>query len=419
MPENSLPQESVSPGRIGVGPGVRRMHPCVECGSGSRVASVDRPTHTEVFASLYPSALEPSASLDAQVADLSEQWLQIVEKLGPRARTVAAFWHVAEPLEEESLSASVLVGAPSDAASSAAASVNWIIQPPCCSRCLAILEIQIQVEKTDLASGRASVPTNGNGAEQPASVHVHDDAGGCRHVRISGIVAAECGKSFEDECEQVLSRSESLLQKHGAKLEHVARTWIYLRHMERDYDDLNRVRRVLFDRRELKLYPASTGVGGATMAADRDLSLSLYAIVPSPEGASDVHASPMSSHTFNGPWEYGSYFARGMRLETRGGSTLLISGTASINAEGETVAVGDLEQQIDRTLENILGLLEGSGAGLENVVQVTSYLKNGADRDRFRQRLESTGLFEVPHAIVEAEICRPELLVEIELIACL
>ena len=418
MPENSLPRERATLGNRGLHgvSSTSTARPCADCGAVSTVSTVsrvNRSSHREVFATLVPEALPDAArngasSVDAQITDLARQWSALIRTLGPGTMPVSAIWHVSEPVDESRLAL------PLDSSGAGSPSVTVIVQPICCVTCQVSLELQLIVS----ASDALAVPVDGNGSARPASVHVLQDASGNRHIRVANISAPHAPESAANECEQVFERAEALLQKHGARLEDVVRTWLYLRHMERDYDALNSARCQLFDRRGLEVFPASTGIGGALPQDARDLCLSLYAIVSGGGRLGGLSRKEMRSDTFNGPWEYGSYFARGMRVDTRDGATLLLSGTAAIDAAGETVGVGDFDVQLDRTLENLRGLLRGADADFHDVVQMTSYLKSAFDRDRLRSRLESTGLLSVPHVVVEAEVCRPELLVECELIAC-
>ena len=118
-----------------------------------------------------------------------------------------------------------------------------------------------------------------------------------------------------------------------------------------------------------------------------------------------------------------SSFSRGMRIDLGGFAVLLISGTASIDEEGRTVHVGDFREQTRRTFRNITGLLEAEGAGWEDIVRTTCYLCDiGRDYDAFNE--ERTAFYRdqeldpVPASTgIQAILCRPELLVEIEAIA--
>lgn len=118
-----------------------------------------------------------------------------------------------------------------------------------------------------------------------------------------------------------------------------------------------------------------------------------------------------------------SSFSRGMRIDLGELTILLISGTASIDEQGKSVHIGDLRAQTRRTFSNIGCLLAAEGATWHDVVRTTCYLRDidkdyeafNQERSAFYRRLcldpfpASTG--------IQAKLCRPELLVEIEAIA--
>jgi 2-iminobutanoate/2-iminopropanoate deaminase len=121
--------------------------------------------------------------------------------------------------------------------------------------------------------------------------------------------------------------------------------------------------------------------------------------------------------------DYGSAFSRGLRLEFGAVSVLLISGTASIDDQGNTVHVGDFRAQLRRTFENIGDLLAAEGATWHDIVKTTCYLRD-IDRDYRVFNEERTafyhelGLNPYPASVgIQAILCRPDLLVEIEAIA--
>ncbi len=120
---------------------------------------------------------------------------------------------------------------------------------------------------------------------------------------------------------------------------------------------------------------------------------------------------------------YGSAFSRGLRLEFGNTVALLISGTASIDDHGRTVHVGDFRAQLQRTFANISALLESEGATWKDIVRTTCYLRD-IDRDYAAFNEERTrfyaeqGLDPYPASVgVQAILCRPDLLVEIEAVA--
>ena len=119
-----------------------------------------------------------------------------------------------------------------------------------------------------------------------------------------------------------------------------------------------------------------------------------------------------------------SSFSRGMRVDLGGGAVmLLISGTASIDEHGATVHVGDFRAQCRRTFQNITALLASEGVTWKDIVRTTCYLRD-IDRDYAQFNEERTafykeqGLVPLPASTgVQAKLCRPELLVEMEAIA--
>jgi 2-iminobutanoate/2-iminopropanoate deaminase len=127
--------------------------------------------------------------------------------------------------------------------------------------------------------------------------------------------------------------------------------------------------------------------------------------------------------TLNEAYDYGSSFSRGMRIDLEGLTVVLISGTASIDEEGRTVHVGDLRAQTQRTFRNITELLASEGATWKDVVRTTCYLRD-IERDYKDFNEERTafykeqGLNPLPASTgIQAILCRPDLLVEIEAIA--
>lgn len=118
-----------------------------------------------------------------------------------------------------------------------------------------------------------------------------------------------------------------------------------------------------------------------------------------------------------------SSFSRGIGIDLNGLCILLISGTASIDENGNSIHIGDFRAQVRRTLANITGLLESEGCTWHDVVRTSCYLRD-IDRDYEAFNEERTafyreqGLDPLPASTgIEAKLCRPELLVEIEAIA--
>ncbi len=207
--------------------------------------------------------------------------------------------------------------------------------------------------------------------------------------------------------------AEDLLRQAGMEFRDVVRAWIHLRHIDRDYADLNRARRAFFAARGIDPVPASTGIGGGLVSESHDLCLGIYAVKA---GHAPVR-TVMSSPTLNEAGQYGADFVRGMRMVETNKIALHVSGTASIDEHGRTAHPGDFVAQADRMLVNIAALLAGQGANFGDVVSAITYLKHPADAVRLRQKLHQAGFEGFPHALVAAPICRPDLLCETEALA--
>jgi enamine deaminase RidA (YjgF/YER057c/UK114 family) len=118
-----------------------------------------------------------------------------------------------------------------------------------------------------------------------------------------------------------------------------------------------------------------------------------------------------------------SSFSRALRLDFGNVAVVLISGTASVGAQGETLYPGDLRAQTRRTFSNIAALLESEGATWKDIVRTTCYLRD-IERDYAAFNEERTAYYReqeldpLPASTgIQAILCRPDLLVEIEAIA--
>lgn len=142
--------------------------------------------------------------------------------------------------------------------------------------------------------------------------------------------------------------------------------------------------------------------------------------------ATSIEKKKITNHdVLNEAYDYAqpSSFSRGLRLEFGNVVVLLISGTSSIDEHGNTVHAGDFRAQVRRTFHNITGLLASEGATWKDIVRTSCYLRDierdyavfNDERTRFyaEQELDplpaSTG--------IQAILCRPDLLVEMEAIA--
>jgi enamine deaminase RidA (YjgF/YER057c/UK114 family) len=118
-----------------------------------------------------------------------------------------------------------------------------------------------------------------------------------------------------------------------------------------------------------------------------------------------------------------SSFSRGLRLDIKGITILLISGTASIDDQGRSIHLGDFRAQTRRTYENITKLLKAERATWKDIVRTTCYLRDiERDYEAFNEErtqfFAEQGLDPLPASTgIQAILCRPELLIEMEAMA--
>ena len=118
-----------------------------------------------------------------------------------------------------------------------------------------------------------------------------------------------------------------------------------------------------------------------------------------------------------------SSFSRGLRLDIKGVTILLISGTASVGEQGQTVHPGDFRAQTRRAYQNITALLDSEGATWKDIVRTTCYLRDiERDYEAFNEvRTEffkEQGLEILPASTgIQAILCWPSLLIEMEAMA--
>jgi enamine deaminase RidA (YjgF/YER057c/UK114 family) len=280
-------------------------------------------------------------------------------------------------------------------------------------------EQKIEILAWAVTSGTAGTPVvRPLAARTGAAGGVTVEAGGARRVLIAGVTGGDPGDDlgFAPQAERMFARGEACLRGAGLTFRRVARTWIYIDHIDRDYAALNQARRDFFEVHGVRPAPASTGIRGGPHIPGRLCSLDLVAY---DEGAKTA-LRPFSAETMNEAPSYGSDFSRGMRVDLADRAVLYVSGTASIDAHGSVVHPGDPAAQAARMLLNVRRLLESQGAGLAQIVSAVTYLKSGADRSDLLEACRAAGLPEkTPHTICVADVCRPEWLCEMEAIAVL
>jgi chorismate lyase / 3-hydroxybenzoate synthase len=177
------------------------------------------------------------------------------------------------------------------------------------------------------------------------------------------------------------------------------------------YRDFCRGRAMAFEQAGAVSMPAATGIGttgegvGFCFLACRERS------VQHVENARQVPA-------YDYPAQYGPKspsFARATQVSGQR-ETLYVSGTASIIGH-ETVHAGDLPKQWDVAIGNVSHLLDKRGFTLASLDQIKVYYRHADDLPRVMELARATFDAKASVRYLNVDICRSDLLVELEGIA--
>jgi len=206
---------------------------------------------------------------------------------------------------------------------------------------------------------------------------------------------------------------EEALLSEGFDFHDIVRTWLFADSILDWYDDLNIVRSQFFRQRSLFgcFVPASTGTG---MPNDHGAALVGSALAMRPKGGgASVRAvtSPLQCPAL----DYGSAFSRAAEMRRGNRRTLSVSGTASIAPGGATLHVGHVDEQIVCTMAVVEALLANAGYGFEDASRAIVYAAVPEAGAAYESFCRARSIPSFPTLIVRADICRDDLLFEIEI----
>ena len=303
---------------------------------------------------------------------------------------------------------------------------SFVVQPPCSGAALALEAWGI--------SGQG-VCIEGFGTKALAVSY-----DGVRWVHCAGVKSKLNGAYAQTI--DVLQQMQKALKIAGTDFEHVVRTWFCLGRItatERGaqrYMELNRARSDFYD--EIRfccsvpmptipqgIYPASTGIG---MTGEGLVASCLSLQTKRQDAFLLPLENPLQTPAYAYPPKYSvksPKFARAKALVLGNYVTTWISGTASV-VHSESRYRGDIDHQTNQTIDNIERLIapenfsfhgiKGAGAALKDIAKIRVYLRRTEDFPTCKAICERR-FGPVPAIYAIADICRPELLVEIEGVA--
>lgn len=219
------------------------------------------------------------------------------------------------------------------------------------------------------------------------------------------------------EAYETIRAAGDILQERNWNFQDVRRTWFYLEDILDWYDDFNISRSRYFHESGLmngsikSIIPASTGIWGRN-AHGFATTMDLLAMRPSDEQTFNVKR--MVNPKQNEATDYGSAFSRGVSVETKLNTYAFVSGTASIDETGKSIHPNDMKKQTVRTFDNIEALLQSVQGDLTNIVQATAFVKHEEDIPVYEAEIEKRGLQGLPIIRTVADVCRDDLLFELD-----
>lgn len=225
------------------------------------------------------------------------------------------------------------------------------------------------------------------------------------------------GKTSYEQTRMLFDKYQKSMEGKGLTMErNLVRTWIYIAHIDVNYQGVVEARNDVFDQEGLTAdthYIASTGIGGSSPVRHAVVAMD-FLTIPAIQKEDQYYLQALDH--LNPTHEYGVAFERGTRVTLPGKQQYFISGTASIDKHGDILYPGDIARQTGRLLENIGALLKDGGATMNDIQYFIIYLRDISDYSTV-EHLMSQFYPQIPHIIVEARVCRPGWLIEMECIA--
>lgn len=278
--------------------------------------------------------------------------------------------------------------------------------------------------------------------EDDAEINIKEQEGVCygliesaeeSALFVEGIAASNFADSVRKQSDEVFGKLDRVLSLYGFEVDDIVRQWNYIgnivgyRDGKQNYQEFNDARTSYYAKREWQNgYPAATGIGatdegivvggiafkkqGAKGVFPIDNPLQIAAHIYSKSVLIDSDANAMKSTP---------KFERAKLIETARGACCFVSGTAAIRGE-ESMDASSARLQTIKTIENIEYLVSKENLvrfGCKpydlKYIKLHVFIKNAEDYDEVKRVVEEY-YPQIPIIYTIADVCRQELLVEIE-----
>jgi chorismate lyase / 3-hydroxybenzoate synthase len=252
---------------------------------------------------------------------------------------------------------------------------------------------------------------------------------GSKDLLFGSVAITEQAGDARSEAETLLRTTEAAYQEIFDVLNetghrHLIRIWNYLprinAHCDGDerYRHFNSARQMAFrnsGRATMGTVPAASALGSPAGSP-----ISIYFLAA--RGAPRMIENPRQTSAYHYPPKFGRHspiFSRACLWGESGSATLFVSGTASIVGH-ETIHPGDVVAQTRETMVNIAALLEeanrivGAPRYSPEDLNLKVYVRNPADLPDIQATLSQLLRRATDIVYLQADVCREDLLVEIE-----
>jgi enamine deaminase RidA (YjgF/YER057c/UK114 family) len=230
---------------------------------------------------------------------------------------------------------------------------------------------------------------------------------------------------------------KAILDAEGMSFNHLVRQWNYIgnileiKHGYQNYQIFNEVRSEVYQKyRTIHGYPAATGIGMRLDGVSLDFCAVMendYVMIKPIDNPNQVNAYEYGQDVLKGVAGKGKsvkhppQFERALLMTGKKRSTLFISGTASIIGQ-DVIGIDDIEKQTVVTIDNINKLTDRKRIGQlipandkewGKFILLRVYVKDQIDFGKVKVICKER-FPDVPSIFIESDICRDNLLVEIE-----
>ncbi len=252
---------------------------------------------------------------------------------------------------------------------------------------------------------------------------------------VEGIPSSDFSKSVHQQSEEVFGKLNGMLSSFGFAIDDIVRQWNYIgnivscRDGKQNYQEFNDARSRYYSQGEWRNgYPAATGigisgegiiVGGIAFKRAEHLSNGVFPIDNPLQVAAHIYSKSVLIDNDLNAVKSTPKFERAKLIETKAGAYCFVSGTAAIRGE-QSINSTSARQQTIMTIENIEHLVSSQnlinhgcrGYDLK-YTKLHIFIKNPKDYEQVKSVAEQA-YPHLPIVYTVADVCRDELLVEIE-----